>query len=94
MALAGAGAVAGLALALSFNHFAGTGTIAAQQPVEAARVVPGNAQQVNLSFAPVAKRVQPAVVNIFTARVVRQRQAMGPFYSMFDSQPRVENSLG
>ena len=94
VALAGAGAVAGLALALSFNHFAGTGTIAAQQPVEAARVVPGNAQQVNLSFAPVAKRVQPAVVNIFTARVVRQRQAMGPFYSMFDSQPRVENSLG
>jgi serine protease Do len=38
--------------------------------------------------------VQPAVVNIFTARVVRQRQQMSPFFSLFNSEPRVENALG
>jgi serine protease Do len=97
-----AGAVGGLALALSINAFNGTGTAAAQEAAalaqdaggEAPRQVPGSATQVNLSFAPVAKQVQPAVVNIFTARVVRQRQQMSPFFSVFNSEPRVENSLG
>ena len=94
--LVAAGAVGGLALALSANHLASAGNAAAQ-PVPAvapAAVVPTSPQQINLSFAPVAKRIQPSVVNIFTARVVRQSQSMGPFYSMFGSQPRVENSLG
>lgn len=102
LALLAAGAVGGLALALSINDFNGLGTASAQDAAELARVtggeqpraVPGSAGQVNLSFAPVAKAVQPAVVNIFTARVVRQRQQMSPFFSVFDSQPRVENSLG
>lgn len=56
--------------------------------------VPTNSQQIQLSFAPVARAVQPSVVNIFTARVVRQRAEMGPFFSLFNTQPRVENSLG
>lgn len=97
-----AGLLGGLALALSVNGLSGSGTLAAQEAAELARaaggeaerVVPGTAAQVNLSFAPVARAVQPAVVNIFTARVVRQRQQMGGFFSMFESQPRVENSLG
>jgi Do/DeqQ family serine protease len=97
-----AGLVGGLALALSVNGMTGSGTLGAQEAAELARtaggeaerVVPGNSAQVNLSFAPVARAVQPAVVNIFTARVVRQRQQMGPFFSMFEGQPRVENSLG
>ena len=97
-----AGLVGGVALALSINGATGNGTLAAQEAAELARsaggeterVVPGSAAQVNLSFAPVARAVQPAVVNIFTARVVRQRQQMGPFFSMFEGQPRVENSLG
>ncbi|WP_199555602.1 Do family serine endopeptidase [Sandaracinobacteroides hominis] len=102
MALLAAGAVGGLALALSINNFNGLGTASAQDVAELARAtggeaprtVPSGMAQVNLSFAPVAKAVQPAVVNIFTARVVRQRQQMSPFFSVFDSQPRVENSLG
>ena len=101
-ALLAAGVVGGVALALSINQRIGTGTAAAQDVAEAARqaspeparVLPTSAGQINLSFAPVAKAVQPAVVNIFTARVVRQRQQMSPFFSVFDSQPRVENALG
>lgn len=97
-----AGLAGGLALALSVNGLSGGGTLSAQEAAELARaaggeaerVVPNSAGQVNLSFAPVARAVQPAVVNIFTARVVRQRQQMGGFFSMFESQPRVENSLG
>ena len=97
-----AGLVGGVALALSVNGVTDSGTLAAQEAAELARsasgeaerVVPGSASQVNLSFAPVARAVQPAVVNIFTARVVRQRQQMGGFFQMFESQPRVENSLG
>lgn len=102
LALLAAGAVGGVALALSINNWAGSGTAIAQDASQLAqdaggqlpRAVPTNAGQVNLSFAPVAKAVQPAVVNIFTARVVRQRQQMSPFFSVFDSQPRVENALG
>ncbi|MFN3371200.1 MAG: trypsin-like peptidase domain-containing protein [Sphingomonadaceae bacterium] len=98
-----AGAIGGLAFALALNQHNGTGTVAAQEAAEQARAaggpgldrtVPTGAAQVNLSFAPVARMVQPAVVNIFTARVVRQRQAMDPFFSIFQTQPRVENSLG
>jgi serine protease Do len=102
LVLIGAGLVGGLALALSMNDIRGTGDLAAQDAVrmaqeaggEAQRAVPTGAAQVNLSFAPVARTVQPAVVNIFTARVMRQRQQMSPFFSVFDSQPRVENALG
>jgi serine protease Do len=102
LALVAAGLVGGVALALSVNNWNGTGTLAAQEAADLARTaggepsrsIPASAAQVNLSFAPVARQVQPAVVNIFTARVVRQRQQMSPFFSVFDSQPRVENSLG
>nr|WP_255696923.1 Do family serine endopeptidase [Sandaracinobacteroides sayramensis] len=102
MALLAAGAAGGMALALSINSWSGSGTAIAQDASrlaqqaggEAPRTLPSTAGQINLSFAPVAKSVQPAVVNIFTARVVRQRQQMSPFFSVFDSQPRVENSLG
>jgi len=101
-ALVVAGLVGGLALALSFNSARDTGTAAAQQASELARAaspeparaVPGSASEVTLSFAPVARAAQPSVVNIFTARVVRQRNQMSPFFSVFDSQPRVANALG
>lgn len=102
IALLAAGAVGGLALALSVNSWTGNGNALAQDASQLAqdaggqppRAIPTNAGQINLSFAPVARAVQPAVVNIFTARVVRQRQQMSPFFSVFDSQPRVENALG
>ncbi len=102
IAFLAAGIVGGMTLALSFNNFTHNGTALAQEAAELAqqaapenaRTLPENAQQIHLSFAPVAKAVQPAVVNIFTARVVRQRQQLNPFFSLFTNQPRVENSLG
>lgn len=102
LTLLAAGVAGGVAFALSMNQLGGNGTVLAQETralaadagADAPRTVPASAQQVNLSFAPVARAVQPAVVNIFTARVVRQRQQMSPFFSVFDSQPRVENALG
>jgi serine protease Do len=49
---------------------------------------------VALSFAPVARAAQPAVVNVFTAKLVQDRVPLSPFQSIFAGQPRVENSLG
>ena len=101
-ALVTAGIAGGLVLALSINSARNTGTAAAQQASELAlqaspeapRALPGSAAEITLSFAPVARRAQPSVVNIFTARVVRERNQMSPFFSVFDSQPRVANALG
>ncbi len=100
-ALVSAGVAGGLALALAVNDWQGSGTAVAQVASQLAReagpaprVVPASPAEITLSFAPVARRVQPAVVNIFTAKVVRSRGSMSPFFSLFDSQPRVANSLG
>lgn len=102
VALLAAGIAGGVALALSINAWQDSGTAVAQVAAqlareagkEPARLVPGSSGEITLSFAPVARRVQPAVVNIFTSRVVRERGRMSPFFSIFDSQPRVANSLG
>ncbi|MBL8631126.1 MAG: DegQ family serine endoprotease [Rhodospirillaceae bacterium] len=68
--------------------------------------VPKTREQVSLTFAPVVKKASPAVVNIYTKRVVRQqgsplfndpffRQFFGPqFEQQFGNRERVENSLG
>lgn len=68
------------------------------------RQVPENAAQMQLSFAPIVKRVAPAVVNVYASRVVQQR--VSPFFSdpffrqffgdSFGGQPstRVQRSLG
>ena len=37
------------------------------------RVIPSSRDEVMLSFAPVVKKAAPAVVNIYTKKVVRQR---------------------
>ena len=68
------------------------------------KAVPGSKQQVTLTFAPVVKQAVPAVVNIFTKRVVQQRMPMfdDPFFRQFFGNPnalglsreRVEQSLG
>ena len=42
--------------------------------------VPGSQAEIELSFAPLVKKVAPAVVNIYTRRVV-QAQAVSPFLS-------------
>lgn len=70
------------------------------------RAVPETAGQVLLSYAPIVKKTSPAVVNIYTKRVVQQR--ISPFMAdpMFQqffgnmmggrglSREQVENSLG
>ncbi|WP_095587585.1 trypsin-like peptidase domain-containing protein [Actibacterium ureilyticum] len=73
------------------------------QPVHAETRVPGDAQEITLSFAPVVRQSAPAVVNIYARRVVSERRATpfanDPFFRDFfrefgRSAPRVQNSLG
>jgi Do/DeqQ family serine protease len=55
---------------------------------------PADAASMRLSFAPVVKRAAPAVVNVFSRRLVRQQ--IDPFWQMFGVRPRtgVQQSLG
>jgi serine protease Do len=101
LAIAGAGLAAGAALSVGIDSWRDR-PAAAQEAAQLARqagggpprVAPASAAEVTLSFAPVARRVQPAVVNIYTARVIRDPAALSPFFSIFNSQPRVANALG
>jgi Do/DeqQ family serine protease len=58
------------------------------------REAPASALSMKQSFAPVVKRAAPAVVNISSKRIVRQR--VDPFWEMFSGMPRerVQGSLG
>ncbi len=79
----------------------GAGPASAQK-----RAVPSGDAEIRLSFAPIVRRVGPAVVNIYTKRVVKQRPASpffdDPFFRRFfgesspfgGSRKRMENSLG
>ncbi len=70
------------------------------------RVVPSSAEQVRLSFAPVVRRAAPAVVNIYSRKVVQSRPVApffdDPFLRRFFGdrfgggvpRQRIENSLG
>jgi Do/DeqQ family serine protease len=68
------------------------------------RVVPESTAQVQLSFAPIVKRVAPAVVNIYTKRVVNRTVSPfmnDPVFGQFFNAPaggltrqQVEQSLG
>jgi Do/DeqQ family serine protease len=67
------------------------------------QVIPTSREQVKLTFAPVARQVAPAVVNIYTKRVVRAAASpllADPFFRRFFgdvpgmSQERVQRSLG
>ena len=68
----------------------------------AAESVPQSRQQVTLTFAPVVRRAAPAVVNIYTRRVVKTLSPMfaDPFFRQFFGEQmgipreRVERSLG
>ncbi len=75
-------------------------------PALAQDTVPTSPQQINLTFAPVVKMVAPAVVNIYTKKVVKQ-QALSPFFDdpffkqffgdQFNfgrSRERIQNALG
>ena len=68
--------------------------------------LPNSQRQIKLSFAPLVKRAAPAVVNIYTKRVVQSRRSPffnDPFFRQFFGndvlkfgapRKRVENSLG
>lgn len=56
------------------------------------RAAPNSRGEMQLSFAPVAARAAPAVVNVYAQRVVRA-MARDPFFGRF-SAPRIEQSLG
>ena len=59
------------------------------------RAAPGDAVTMKVSFAPVVKRAAPAVVNISSKRLVRQRA--DPFWEMFGMgapRERIQGSLG
>ena len=58
------------------------------------RRIPASAGDMRMSFSPVVKKAAPAVVNVFSRRVVRQQ--VDPFWQMFGLRPRsgVEQSLG
>jgi Do/DeqQ family serine protease len=61
------------------------------------RIVPDSRVEMQLSFAPIVRDVAPAVVNVYSRRVVNNRSpfANDPVFSrMFRSQPREQNSLG
>jgi serine protease Do len=72
------------------------------QNVSINKRVPSSDAEVKLSYAPVVREAAPAVVNIYTKRVVRTRTSPflnDPFFSRFfggSSAPRerIERSLG
>ncbi len=63
---------------------------------EQTRAPPPDWTTMKMSFAPIVKRAAPAVVNVYSRRVVRQQ--VDPFWSLFSggglSRERVEQSLG
>jgi len=65
----------------------------AQQPSSVTRGVPTDATATRLSFAPIVRRAAPAVVNVYSKRLVRQQ--VDPFWGMFSaSGEHTEQSLG
>jgi serine protease Do len=74
-------------------------------PAEAQRAVPQTREQIQLSYAPLVREAAPAVVNIYTSRMVAQQTSPfldDPFFQRFfggenpfgQAQPREQNSLG
>ncbi len=68
----------------------------ADLPAPDHRQVPADAAAMRLSFAPVVRKAAPAVVNVFSKRVVRTQ--VDPFWGMFMGggipQDRIAQSLG
>src|ERR1700744_2811263 len=69
----------------------------ANLPPPERRAVPTDATALRLSFSPIVKKAAPAVVNVFSQRVVRTQ--VDPFWGMFMNgggvpQQRVAQSLG
>jgi Do/DeqQ family serine protease len=64
-------------------------------PVAAQRAAPTSSAQIALSFAPVASRASPAVVNVYADRTVQTSAYANPFFQQFGvPRERMERSLG
>lgn len=85
---------------LSVFIFSGKHCVYAQE-----KTVPESADLMQLSFAPIAKKAMPAVVNIYTQRLVKSRDAgifadplfrqfFGPDMGFSAPRDRIERSLG
>ncbi|NVJ69873.1 MAG: DegQ family serine endoprotease [Alphaproteobacteria bacterium] len=81
------------------------GTALAQAPDMQGRMVPQSEMQVKLSYAPIVAEAAPAVVNIYTKKIVRSRRSalfddplfqrfFGDRFSFGAPQERVQGSLG
>ncbi len=82
------GLVSLLALAVAGTAVAQPGPAGEARP-------PPDAATMRMSFAPIVRRTAPAVVNVYSRRVVRQQA--DPFWSLFSGgfgRERVEQSLG
>jgi len=104
---AGGGVAAGLALAFGLVAPDHRNSAAAQSEAQRlaaeaagpqpASVSPPTGAALAATYAPVVKRVAPAIVNIYTARRVVDRQTMADFFGMMmrgAPRARVERSLG
>ena len=64
-------------------------------PAVLAQPLPSSREQITFSFAPLVKKVSPAVVNIYTTTTMRvQRRLPFPFPGMPQDNTRMQNSLG
>ena len=97
--------VAALTLFIAVITMLAWASAEAQSPERGRRVLPESRQQVQLSYAPLVRQVAPAVVNIYTTRVVQVRRSSlfdDPFFRRFfgDNAPsgipreRIQGSLG
>jgi serine protease Do len=59
-----------------------------------AQALPSSRTELSYSFAPLVKKVSPAVVNIYTTTTARARRLPFPFPGMPQAGQRVQNSLG
>ena len=73
-----------------------SGGVAVADPAGAlAQALPTDRSELAYSYAPLVKRVSPAVVNIYTTTTARvQRRLLFPFPGMPQAGERVQNSLG
>ncbi len=73
-----------------------SGGLAVAGPAGAlAQALPTDRSELAYSYAPLVKRVSPAVVNIYTTTTARvQRRLLFPFPGMPQAGERVQNSLG
>lgn len=70
------------------------GELKGEAITSAPRTPPANASDMKMSFAPIVEQAAPAVVNIYTSRVVN-RSSGDPFFDrFFGVGPEKQNSLG